>query len=243
MSACLPRFPRPLRGPRMGRHARSGRSARGAGARGWQRGRPRAERRLVPRARRPAGGRGTAYRGERAARTIGGCLGAHMAYAGGVGVSHPVFVKRIAEWTPLPRGPPSATAGPKRTFTGLRVLAQVGDGHPALVVSPPAPIVVSACGRSRVALSPLSRRRQPFHSDDGAVLEEPGTNPIPHSSRGLAETASKSDRPAQRADCSPDSGHQVPLESPGVMEASARSYSSRDDDDLSRSPGSRFASS
>jgi nitrite reductase/ring-hydroxylating ferredoxin subunit/uncharacterized membrane protein len=112
---------------------------------------------------------------------IGGFLGAHMAYARGVGVSHTVFDERIAEWTPLATEAALGDGWTEANVHGSRVLAQVGEGHPGRVVS----ATCTHCGaRLRPEPSGGSVRCPAddslFRSDDGAVLEGPATTPIPH---------------------------------------------------------------
>ena len=112
--------------------------------------------------------------------TIGGFLGAHMAYARGVGVSHTAFDERIAEWTPLATEAALGDGWIEANVHGLRVLAQAGEGHPARVVF----ATCTHCGaRLRPEPSGGSVRCPAddslFRSDDGAVLEGPATTPIP----------------------------------------------------------------
>jgi uncharacterized membrane protein/nitrite reductase/ring-hydroxylating ferredoxin subunit len=111
---------------------------------------------------------------------IGGFLGAHMAYARGVGVSHTVFDERIAEWTPLATEAALGDGWTEANVHGLRVLAQVGEGHPGRVVS----ATCTHCG-ARLRPEPsggsirCSADGSLFRSDDGAVLEGPAKTPIP----------------------------------------------------------------
>lgn len=119
--------------------------------------------------------------------TIGGFLGAHMAYARGVGVSHTAFDERIAEWTPLDTEAPLGDHWDEARVHDLRVLAQVAEGQPARVVS----ATCTHCG-ARLRPEPSGGLlRCPaddsvFRGDDGAVLEGPATTPIPRFEARLA---------------------------------------------------------
>jgi uncharacterized membrane protein/nitrite reductase/ring-hydroxylating ferredoxin subunit len=112
--------------------------------------------------------------------TIGGFLGAHMAYARGVGVSHTAFDELIPEWTPLATEAALGDGWTEASVHGLRVLAQVGEGHTARVVA----ATCTHCG-ARLRPEPsggsvrCSADGSLFRSDDGAVLEGPAKTPIP----------------------------------------------------------------
>jgi uncharacterized membrane protein/nitrite reductase/ring-hydroxylating ferredoxin subunit len=112
--------------------------------------------------------------------TIAGFLGAHMAYARGVGVSHTAFDELIPEWTPLAMEAALGDGWTEASVHRLRVLAQVGEGHTARVVA----ATCTHCGaRLRPEPSGGSVRcpadDSVFRSDDGAVLEGPAKTPIP----------------------------------------------------------------
>lgn len=112
--------------------------------------------------------------------TIGGFLGAHMAYARGVGVSRTAFDERIGEWTPLETKAALGDGWGEARVQGLQVLAQVGEGQPARVVS----ATCTHCGARLRAEPSRDLLRCPaddsvFRGDDGAVLEGPATTPIP----------------------------------------------------------------
>ena len=112
--------------------------------------------------------------------TIGGFLGAHMAYARGVGVSRTAFDDRIAEWTALDTEASLDDGWRDAKVRDLRVLAQIRDGHPVRVVS----AICTHCGAPlRPEPSGASLRCSAddsiFRADDGAVLEGPATTPIP----------------------------------------------------------------
>ncbi len=119
--------------------------------------------------------------------TIGGFLGAHMAYARGVGVSHTAFDERIAEWTPLDTEAPLGDHWDEARVHDLRVLAQVALGQPARVVS----ATCTHCG-ARLRPEPSGGLlRCPaddsvFRGEDGAVLEGPATTPSPRFEARLA---------------------------------------------------------
>jgi uncharacterized membrane protein len=152
--------------------------------------------------RRAVGGRLTAASALPLA--IGGFLGAHMAYARGVGVSHTVFDERIAEWTPLATEAALGEGWTEATFTACGSWHRSAKGTQAGWLPPPAPIAVPACGRSRVAVQSGVRRTAAFFAATTARYSRgPPRRPFRTSRRGLAETASKSGRPAQPADCSP----------------------------------------
>ncbi len=112
--------------------------------------------------------------------TIGGFLGAHMAYARGMGVSHTAFDELITDWTPLATEAALGDGWTDANVHGLRVLAQVGEGHLARVVS----ATCTHCGaRLRPEPSGGSVRCPADDSlfrSDGAVLEGPASTPIPH---------------------------------------------------------------
>jgi nitrite reductase/ring-hydroxylating ferredoxin subunit/uncharacterized membrane protein len=119
--------------------------------------------------------------------TIGGFLGAHMAYARGVGVSHTAFDERIAEWTPLDTEAPLGDHWDEARVHDLRVLAQVAEGQTARVVS----ATCTHCG-ARLRPEPgdgllrCPADDSVFRGEDGAVLEGPATTPVPRFEARLA---------------------------------------------------------
>jgi nitrite reductase/ring-hydroxylating ferredoxin subunit len=119
--------------------------------------------------------------------TIGGFLGAHMAYARGVGVSRTAFDERIVEWTPVETEAALGESWGEARVHGLRVLAQVGEGARAQVVS----ATCTHCG-ARLRPEPSGGLlRCPaddslFRGADGAVLGGPATTPIPRFEARLA---------------------------------------------------------
>lgn len=119
--------------------------------------------------------------------TVGGFLGAHMAYARGVGVSHTAFDERIAEWTPLDTAEALGDGWDEARVHDLRVLAQAAEGQPARVVS----ATCTHCGARLWPEAGGDLLRCPaddsvFRGEDGAVLEGPATTPIPRFEARLA---------------------------------------------------------
>jgi len=119
--------------------------------------------------------------------TIGGFLGAHMAYARGVGVSRTAFDERIAEWMPLETQAVLGDRWGEARVERLHVLARVGEGELARVVS----ATCTHCGARLRAEPSGDLLRCPaddsvFRGDDGAVLEGPATTPIPRFEARLA---------------------------------------------------------
>jgi nitrite reductase/ring-hydroxylating ferredoxin subunit len=103
-----------------------------------------------------------------------------MAYVRGVGVSNTAFDELITEWTPLAMEAALGDGWTEASVHRLRVLAQVGEGHPARVVA----ATCTHCGaRLRPEPSGGSVRcpadGSRFRGHDGAVLEGPATTPIP----------------------------------------------------------------
>ncbi len=111
--------------------------------------------------------------------TVGGFLGAHMAYARGVGVSRTAFDEKIGEWTALENPAPLADGWTQATVRALPVLAQL-DVHPPRAVS-------ATCTHCGARLSPdpsggllhCPADGSIFRAEDGAVLDGPATTPIP----------------------------------------------------------------
>jgi nitrite reductase/ring-hydroxylating ferredoxin subunit/uncharacterized membrane protein len=113
--------------------------------------------------------------------TIGGFLGAHMAYARGIGVSRTAFDERIAEWAPLDSEAALGGGWSEANVRGLPVLAWLGQAHAARVVA-------ATCTHCGARLRPNPRAGDAlccpadgsaFRADDGAVLKGPATTPIP----------------------------------------------------------------
>jgi nitrite reductase/ring-hydroxylating ferredoxin subunit/uncharacterized membrane protein len=111
---------------------------------------------------------------------VGGFLGAHMAYARGVGVSRVVFDEWIEEWTAV-SGP--AALGPEWSEARARdlpVLARRPQGEGASVVSG----TCTHCGARLRPDADGEALRCPddgsvFRAADGAVLQGPATTPVP----------------------------------------------------------------
>ncbi|MBD0283722.1 MAG: DUF2231 domain-containing protein [Thermoleophilaceae bacterium] len=109
---------------------------------------------------------------------VGGFLGAHMAYARGVGVSRIVFDEWIEDWTAV-SGP--AALGPEWSEArarGLAVLARRPQGEAASVVSG----TCTHCGTRLRPDADGEALRCPddgsvFRAADGAVLQGPATTP------------------------------------------------------------------
>ena len=130
--------------------------------------------------RRSAGARLTAT--SAVPLTIGGFLGAHMAYARGAGVSRTAFDEQIADWTSIEgSGFSGRDDWSEASVRGLRVLAHSGEVHER-------PRVVAArcthCGSDLVVDASGFSLRCPgdesvFRVEDGAVLEGPAATPIP----------------------------------------------------------------
>jgi nitrite reductase/ring-hydroxylating ferredoxin subunit/uncharacterized membrane protein len=113
--------------------------------------------------------------------TIGGFLGAHMAYARGAGVSRTAFDEQISDWTSIEKSGLSGGAWSEASVRGLRVLARSGEAAEQ-------PRVVAArcthCGSDLLVDGSGVALRCPadgsvFRVDDGAVLEGPAATPIP----------------------------------------------------------------
>jgi nitrite reductase/ring-hydroxylating ferredoxin subunit len=128
--------------------------------------------------RRSAGARLTAA--SAVPLTIGGFLGAHMAYARGAGVSRTAFDERIPDWTSI-EGSSSSGDWSEASVRGLRVLAHFGEAAER-------PRVVAArcthCGSGLLVDESGVSLRCPaddsvFRVDDGAVLAGPAATPIP----------------------------------------------------------------
>lgn len=113
--------------------------------------------------------------------SVGGFLGAHMAYARGVGVSWTAFAEQLPDWTPLTAPTPLGGGWSTATVGGLPVLARLREQDATRVVS----AVCTHCG---AALLPdaggagavrCSADGSVFSADDGSVLEGPAPTPIP----------------------------------------------------------------
>jgi nitrite reductase/ring-hydroxylating ferredoxin subunit len=114
--------------------------------------------------------------------TVGGFLGAHMAYARGIGVSRTAFEEHIRDWTPLAPAPTVAEGWTTAIADGLPVLVRFLDGDPSRALS-------GSCTHCGAALAPDPGQpdslRCPtdgsvFSADDGSVLAGPATTPIAH---------------------------------------------------------------
>jgi nitrite reductase/ring-hydroxylating ferredoxin subunit len=113
--------------------------------------------------------------------TVGGFLGAHMAYARGVGVSRTAFGEQIDDWTPLDLAAPPTEGWTAADVHGLPVLARLGPGEALGVVA----AICTHCG-ARLQPAPdagetlrCSADGSAFGAADGAVLDGPATTPIP----------------------------------------------------------------
>jgi nitrite reductase/ring-hydroxylating ferredoxin subunit len=113
---------------------------------------------------------------------VGGFLGAHMAYARGVGVSRTAFREHIRDWTPLTAPATIGEGWATATADDLPVLVRFRDGNPARAVS-------GSCTHCGAALVPDLRQQDSlrcptdgsvFGADDGSVLAGPATTPIAH---------------------------------------------------------------
>jgi len=113
--------------------------------------------------------------------TLGGYLGAHMAYARGVGVSRTAFDEQVLEWTLIDALSPLGEGWSEGSVSGVSVLARLGEGQER-------PRAVAArCTHCGMGLRPDrsgGSLRCPaddsvFRVDDGAVLEGPAATPIP----------------------------------------------------------------
>ena len=112
---------------------------------------------------------------------VGGFLGAHMAYARGVGVSRIVFGEWIEEWTAVSG---AAALGPEWGEARARDLPVLARRHPGEAVS----VVSSTCTHCGARLRPDAdgeALRCPddgsaFRAADGAVTRGPATTPVAH---------------------------------------------------------------
>lgn len=92
-------------------------------------------------------------------------------------MSHTAFDELITDWTPLAMEGALDDGWTDASVHGLRVLAQVGEGHPT-------PVVSATCTHCGARLRPepsggsvrCSADGSVFRRDDGAV---PATTPIP----------------------------------------------------------------
>jgi nitrite reductase/ring-hydroxylating ferredoxin subunit/uncharacterized membrane protein len=112
--------------------------------------------------------------------TVGGFLGAHLAYARGAGVSRTVFSEEVLDWTPVDLAPMPGDDWSQATVHGLPVLARVGEGQAPRVLA----ATCTHCGaRLRAEESAESlccpSDGSAFSAVDGAVLGGPATTPIP----------------------------------------------------------------
>jgi nitrite reductase/ring-hydroxylating ferredoxin subunit len=110
---------------------------------------------------------------------VGGFLGAHMAYARGVGVSRTVFNEWIEEWTVVSGEAPPGPEWSEARAGGMPVLARVRQGQAASVVSGEC----THCGASLRPDADAEALRCPdadsiFAAGDGAVLRGPATTPV-----------------------------------------------------------------
>jgi nitrite reductase/ring-hydroxylating ferredoxin subunit len=123
--------------------------------------------------------------------TVGGFLGAHMAYARGIGVNRTAFREHIPDWTrltpPAPIGDGWATANADR----LPVLVRLRERNPARALS-------SSCTHCGGALAPGPGQPDTLHcptdgsvfgGEDGSVLAGPATTPIAHFEARISATS------------------------------------------------------
>jgi nitrite reductase/ring-hydroxylating ferredoxin subunit/uncharacterized membrane protein len=112
---------------------------------------------------------------------VSGFLGAHMAYARGVGVSRTVFDERIAEWTAVSQQGSLGSDWGEARVRDLPILVKLARGGTARAVS-------GACTHCGAPLGPFpggEALRCPddgsvFRARDGAILEGPATTPTAH---------------------------------------------------------------
>ena len=173
--------------------------------------------------------------------TIGGFLGAHMAYARGMGVSHTAFDELITDWTPLATEAALGDGWTDANVHGLRVLAQVGEGHLPGGLCHLHPLRCPPAAGAEWRFSPLSRRRQPFRAATARYSRGPPRRPFRTSRRGLAKRHRSPVGRRGRLIARPVPGHQVRLVPPDPSESWTLLVliPSRDDDDLSRSRAGR----